>query len=234
MNWRFWEEEKKRDLSPAIINEQLANIAGRLDNLETCLNSNCQQAYNIDGQLAQNTAQLIETAAQLQKLARLQYKAGQETQGKLDKLMAGMEKVQQRQDQYWQELARMQLREKQTALLTEVIIKQLDNIDHISHSLKNEGKDSWQQLLKQWSVQLVQALAEAGILEIDLYGKSFDPRWAEAIATVTRAEALTMCPDTGDEALLPYQMVAVIRRGFITPEGRLLRKGQVITVQEDN
>ncbi|SFQ99064.1 nucleotide exchange factor GrpE [Desulfoscipio geothermicus] len=240
MNWKFWEVKKKRDErpSPAVISEQLANIAGRLDNLEAFLKSSQQQVYHIDGQLVQNAGQLTETAAQVQKLARLHYKTGQETQSKLDRLMTGIKKVQQWQEQYLQETVQLQLKEKQITALAEAVMKQLDDIDYIRRVLKDElqddARDNWRQMLEQWAVRLVQALAEAGILEIDLYGKSFDPRWAEAIATVTRAEALKMCTDTDADALLPYQVVEVTRRGFVTPEGRILRKAQVITVQEED
>ncbi|MEW5954589.1 MAG: nucleotide exchange factor GrpE [Bacillota bacterium] len=235
MNWKFWEINKKRDErpSPAVISEQLVNIAGRLDNLEACLKRSQQQVYHIDEQLVQNTGQLTETAAQVQKLGRLHYKASQETQSKLDRLLTGMEKAQQWQEQYLQETVQLQLKKKQIAALAEAAIQQLDDIDYIRRVLKDDTRDTWRQMLEQWAVRLVQALAEAGILEIDLYGKSFDPRWSEAIATVTRVEVLKMYTETDAEALLPYQVVGVIRRGFVTPEGRILRKAQVITVQEE-
>lgn len=234
MNWRFWEVVKKQDerLSPAIINEQLANMLGRLENLEAYLKDSQQQVYNIDGQLAQNADQLTETTTQLQKLARLHYKTGQETQGKLDKLITGMDEIQHWQGQYLENNNQLQLKDQQVALLTEAVIRQLDDLDYICQALKEDASNNWQQMFEQWAAQLVQALAKAGILEIDLYGKSFDPRLAEAIATVTREEALKMCPDTGTEALLPYQVVKITRRGFITPQGRLLRKAQVITVRK--
>jgi len=239
MNWKFWDVKKRGERSsPAVISEQLISIAGRLDNLEAFLNSNQQQVYHMDGQLAQNAGQLTETAAQVQKLGRLHYKTSQETQSKLDRLMTGMEKVQHWQEQYLQETVQLQLKEKQITALAEAVIKQLDDIDNIRRALKDElkdaARDNWRQMLEQWAVRMVQALAEAGILEIAMQGQSFDPRRAEAIATVTRTEALKMCVDTDADALIPYQVVAVTRRGFVTPEGRILRKAQVITVREED
>jgi len=239
MNWKFWEFKKKRDERPSLasISEQLIGAAGKLGNLEAFLKNHQQLVYHLDEQLVQNTSQLTETAAQVQKLGRLHYKTGQETQSKLDRLMTGMEEVRQWQELYVQEKVQLQLKEKQIQVLSEAVIKQLDDIDIIRRALKDEPNDgtgdNWRQMLDQWSARLVQALAEAGIFEIDMHGKSFDPRWAEAIATVTRAQALTMCDDTDAEALLPYQVVAVTRRGFVTPDEHILRKAQVITVQEE-
>jgi|GEM_PF-878947 len=239
MNWKFWESVKKKEerQSLAMIGEQMVNITGKLEHLEEYLNISRQQVYHIDEQLVKNTGQLTETAAQVQKLARLHYKMGQEVQGKTDRLMAGMEQMLQRQEQFFRETIQLQLKEKQVTALTEAVIQQLDDLDYIRRALedgqKDDAKDNWRQMLEQWAARLVHALAEAGIREMDLVGKSFNPRWAEAIATVSGEEAAKMCTDTGMDALPPYRVVTVTRRGFVDPEGEILRKALVITVQEE-
>jgi len=236
MNWRFWEAKRKQDelMSPVIIGEHLANIICQLDNLEVCFKNSQQQVYKIDERLVQNADQLMENTVQLQKLARLHYKKGQETHTKLDRIITNMGEIQHWQEQCLLKTNQLQLKEKQITLLAKAIIKQLDDLDYIRQSLKNDARNKWWQMLEQWALALVQALAEVGIMEMDLYGKSFNPRQAEAIATITKAEAIKMCPNSKENALLPYQVMAIIRRGFVTSEGHILRKAQVITIQEED
>lgn len=89
-------------------------------------------------------------------------------------------------------------------------------------------------LLEQWAGQIVIALARAGIHETEHLGRSFDPEWAESIGTAAPVprEAIAVSGDGQDRSYVPYEVVEVVRRGFVGNDGRLLRKARVITVRE--
>jgi molecular chaperone GrpE (heat shock protein) len=204
MNWNFWTQLRK----PAV------------DDLLKQLNE-------------QLSEQLNQIGDQVNKLARIQYKTGQELQSKMERLNTGLEALEQRQTLYDRDLKNLNILKNQVEYLTEVLINRLDDIDLLYVRLKGEGQETWQKLLEQWAFQLLEALEQIGICELNLTGSSFDPRLAESIGTVNSNTVFTDSLEHGNgRAAVPYQIVEVVKRGFIYNDGRLLRKAQVITLQE--
>lgn len=187
----------------------------------------------VDDLIKQLNEQLNQIGDQVNKFARIQYKMGQELQSKMERLNTGLEALEQRQTTYDRDLKNLNSLKYQIEYLTEVLINRLDDIDLLYARLKGEGQETWQKLLEQWAFQLLEALGQIGICELNLTGSSFDPRLAESIGTVNRNTVFTESLEPGDgRAAVPYQIVEVVKRGFIYNDGRLLRKAQVITLQE--
>lgn len=189
--------------------------------------------HAVDDLIKQLNEQLNQIGDQVNKFARIQYKMGQELQSKMERLNTGLEALEQRQTTYDRDLKNLNILKYQVEYLTEVLINRLDDIDLLYARLKGESQETWQKLLEQWAFQLLEALGQIGICELNLTGSSFDPRLAESIGTVNRNTVFTESLEPGDgRAAVPYQIVEVVKRGFIYNDGRLLRKAQVITLQE--
>ncbi|MEW6663167.1 MAG: nucleotide exchange factor GrpE [Bacillota bacterium] len=182
-------------------------------------------------EISGNREQVAEIEAVLNKLARVQYKTGQDIQGKLDRLTATTEAMRQWQAAHEIDKDRLESLERQVAYLVETLIAWLDDIDLVLSRLQGE-RQTWGALLEQWATQLVRALAATGIRELDLLGRSFQPQWAEAIGAVNRS-GLPAAEDGRTREYVPYEVLQVIKRGFATEDGRLLRKAQVITLKEE-
>lgn len=183
--------------------------------------------------IVQLREQLTQIGEHVHKVARIQYKTGQDVQNKLERLSMGMDALQQWQDAHDVDRARLNMLESQIEHIAASLIHWLDDIDSVSSRLQGEGQDTWRQLLHQWTGEILAALAENGIRELDALGRSFDPRWAEAISTEARPPELVYTSDGGKvRSLVPYQVMEVVKRGFINSDGRLLRKAQVITLRE--
>ncbi len=174
------------------------------------------------------TTQCLEQKEEIRKLARLQYRANQDASQKYESLVLEVTKVQQLyQEQLgarqWQELATAQW---QTAV--NGIIRLLDDLDlAISHN--KEGQDAWSQLLLNWATYSLSLLKDLGVTEISAVGQIFEPRLMDATGTINRTEIEA----SGETVFAPYSVVEVIKRGFVTKNGEMVRKTQVITLEED-
>ncbi len=206
MNLKFWMKRPKTD-----------EFAGNTDQLRE--------------QLSQLGEQSAEIGVQMNKLVRIQYKTGQEILAKIDRITAGMDAVQRWQTDQEVNVARLNEMERQIDFLTGILVRWLDDIDYVCAGLQGEDQGRWRQLLEQWGGQLLTALAEVGVREMDLLGRTFNPQWAESIGTVARDPSGVDGEIT--RLLVPYEVVSVIKRGFVYSDGRLLRKAQVISIQED-
>ena len=186
-------------------------------------------------QVTGSSEQITEIGDQIRKLGRLQYKSGQDVQGKLEGLSSGLDVVQQWQDAYTIDKSRLDTLEQLIGQVSEILLVWLDDLDLLATSLREQGQDGWLKLLETWTSQVLQALQINGIGEMQLVGTSFDPTLAESIGTVVRKPIGT---DAMEEEtvrfFLPYEIAEVVRRGFIYQDGTLLRKAQVITYQEDD
>ena len=127
--------------------------------------------------------QIVEIETAVNKLARVQYKTSQEMQGKLARLIAATESVQQWQDAHETDRERLAILERQVAYIGESIISLFDDIDLVLNRLQGDS-DTWGALLKWWSAQLTSTLAVIGIREVELLGQSFQPQWAESIGVL--------------------------------------------------
>ena len=110
--------------------------------------------------------------------------------------------------------------------LSRDLIEWLDDLDALLQS-RSTGS-SLDPLLRRWSDRLLTRLEEVGFRECLVKGKPFDPRVAEALGTTDTW--------TGGEPPGAYQVVSVLRRGFLQ-HGELYRKAQVIVyngIREDS
>lgn len=182
------------------------------------------QMAGMHGDLAEKADAALD---QLTKLGRLQYRSSHDIADRLQKLTVGVEElIRERTDA--QNLAR------QIAVLEEHIediarenIRLIDDLDALCDSLTDETKDTWAELLKQWTGRLLAQLNDAGMREIHVLGAPFDPAWCESVETVEPDRTADGLP-SGRQ---PYEVVKVIRRGYVRSNGEILRKAQVITMR---
>ena len=184
--------------------------------------------------IAGSSEQITEMSEQLRKLGRLQYKSGQEAQGKFEGLNNRLDTMLQCQDTLAIDKARLDTLERQIAQVSEILLVWLDDLDLLAASLKEQGQTEWLKLLGAWTHQVLQALRIHGIVEMQLVGTSFNPTLAEAIGTVARQLVGTAAQAEAAPVFLPYEIAEVVKRGFIYQNGTLLRKAQVITFQGDD
>lgn len=159
---------------------------------------------------------------QIGKLARIHYKSNQDVNHKLEQLQKLTTSIAAWQQSESADKQKLALTLQRTA---ENTIAWLDDMDAVCSRLQGTEHEAWRHLLTTWSEQLLSTLALANIHELKLLGASFDPQWCEAIGTLPR-------PDGSETATVPYQIVEVVKRGFIDGNGKLLRKAQVITLEE--
>ncbi|RSK54716.1 nucleotide exchange factor GrpE [Bacillus canaveralius] len=173
---------------------------------------------------------------QIAKLSRLQYKTSKDTQEKLDLLNESLDSVIKKQEAFdEQKQAQKDRDETKLQEAAQSLIHWLDDLDLVNSRLTGENQDSWKKLMEQWIEQLLALLTKLEIQELKVLGSSFDSRVAESIGTVSRTEAKTNDNRiVTSKANIPYQIVEVAKRGFISKSGTLLRKAQVITLEEEN
>ena len=171
-------------------------------------------------------------AEQLTKLSRLQFKTSKDTHGKLDLLNESIGSIVKRQDV---DDEKREIREAQLEETSLALINWLDDLDLVYSRLLRDNQDSWKKLLEQWREQIRTQLENLGIHELEVLGSSFDPKVAESIGTVPGSEVDKIDrTNFAAQVTIPYQVVEVVKRGFINANGALLRKAQVITIEEEN
>ena len=218
MKWEFWTNKKNKTL--AEVQEVLVPIN--------------QQLTLLNQQVTGSSEQIMEISEQVRKLGRLQYKSGQDVQGKLEGLSSGLNGVQQWQVAYTVDKSHLDTLEQQIGQVREILLAWLDDLDLLASSLREQGQKEWLSLLRTWNHQVLRALQINGISEMQLVGTSFNPMVAESIGTITRESVKTAkAEEENGRVFLPYEVAEVVKRGFVYQDGTLLRKAQVITYQED-
>lgn len=219
MLWRLWKNKK---------NQTLAHMQELLSPIN-------QQLTTLNQQLSDSSHQNMEMGEQLRKLGRLQYKSGQEVQGKLEGFNTRLDEVQQWQDAYTIDKSQLDTLEQQIGQVSEILLVWLDDLDLLATSLREQGQEGWLKLLETWTHQILQALQIHGIGEMPLVGTSFNSMLAESIGTVARQPVKAALAEEETAFIsLPYEVAEVVKRGFVYQGGTLLRKAQVITYQEDD
>lgn len=203
----FWQRERRSELDGAV-----SRIVDQLKELRD----------DVAGIAAGILEQREEVAGQLAKLARLQYKTGQDMQTKLEQLTQGLAEVRQWQAEYGAKSEELNSLLRQREYLLNMLLCQLDEMDGACAGLKGEEDHAWQLLLQQWRQRIITALAELGICEVEVLGKTFEPQVAECVGVVPKTPATAV----------PYEVAEVVKRGFANSEGIILRKAQVITYGE--
>ncbi|MBE1556738.1 nucleotide exchange factor GrpE [Sporosarcina limicola] len=160
------------------------------------------------------------TNEQIKRLTRLQFKSAKSMEEEFEEIKSSL----QTQKEQANLISQVDEYANKQHHLIQHFIRLLDEMDHISAGL-NDGQEAWRQLLEEWSRNLVRSLNEVGIHELDVLGEGFNPTVSEAMETV-EIDSLDPTPR------VPYQIVEVLKRGFVDDKENLIRKAQVVTVKE--
>ncbi len=168
-----------------------------------------------------------ENTEQVKKLTRMQYKTGQQ-----------FTKEQTRLEQKINDL-RATANKRETGHCHHVqavvpeIVQWLDDIDRVRAGLGKGEQDNWDRLLLYWANRLKKMLDYFGFYELEVRGKPFDPAVAKSVKTIGRAE-LELLKNNFDRDPVNYEVLEVIKRGYVDGNGRLFRKAEVITLAEED
>ena len=177
-------------------------------------------------------SRMTELGDQLSKLTRLQYKTSQDVTGKVEQLNEKVNGLLSWQSSYDQAQAAINQLEQREQRTIEALLNWLDDLDYVTAQLQGKDQSAWEQLMLGWAERMIAALAAMGVHEINLLGRSFDPRYAESIQTISAAEWSSRASSDQARPHVAYEVVEVTKRGFLHANGRLLRKAQVITLRE--
>ncbi|XID93301.1 hypothetical protein ACF3MZ_01830 [Paenibacillaceae bacterium WGS1546] len=236
----------------------------RLDQVWEKLIAMEEQGENRIERLAAVEDKITAGSEQVQKLSRFQYKSVQDTQARLDKLEQTVAEVYRHNNEKAEQFEAVRVaQERRLSEVGDSLIRWLDDIDHLLMNLpdKSDGQDGWGATLRQWEAQLLVELERLDIRELDVLNRSFDPRVAESLGTISLEDALrdknagasidtTGAVDTADATgadstadapdsteaaatFVPFQVMKVVRRGYAKGRDTVLRKANVITLQYD-
>lgn len=178
----------------------------------------------------QNDLFVESTQEQIGKLARLQYKNAQDIQGKLERLNERLDLLAARQEERTAERMHAERLTTQLQAMACSLVAWIDDIDGLLARLQGNDQEAWRNLLEQWSAQLLRSLAIADIHEMQVLGNSFDPQTCDSVGTSPR-KPLSIGIFGEEAGAAPYEIVEVVKRGFVTGDGTILRKAQVITLE---
>lgn len=170
-------------------------------------------------EIASLQEQLGKLEEQMNKIVRLQFKTGKNTEEKLGELGSSLSLLTKES-----ELVRQYKNREET--IANHIIRLIDELDHVSSGL-NDTEQKWQTVLTQWTNTSIKSLEEIGIYQLNVLGKAFDPTIAEALQTVEKKELVS-------PSEVPYEVIQVIQRGYISENGKLIRKARVVTIKEED
>jgi molecular chaperone GrpE (heat shock protein) len=239
MNWLFLKKdnlllnkveriEKKlinlEDVISELISNKAKEIEDKLNNLEDDISEQISnKAKEIEDKLINLENAVSELGINYKQMSRLQYKYSQE----IEKLITVFE--QRLADQ-----SRINELEKYIYSYRDIInnnvetlIEIIDEFDLIRQGL-DEDRNNWNQVLEKWTDTLLKLIKKQDTFEIDLLGKQFDPRLAEAVSTVSQNEI--EC----DDIYSNHDIVRVLKRGYKNIEDYVIRKASVITFKEES
>lgn len=177
----------------------------------------------LDEMKLQSEQQTKEITDQITKLTRFYYKSSQEMNGKLDQCNHALEQLSDVQDLQ----AKLAVSSNTAEQTLSAMLQWLDELDTILSKLAKEESHEWKLLLGQWSQRLLDNLASLGLKEMQVLGTTFDPSISEAIGIQSASDA-----DRLGRIPAAYEVLEVVRRGFVRSDGSLYRKAQVITWKE--
>ncbi len=185
---------------------------------------------DIGGDVSRSREKLDQISEHVNKLGRLQYRTGQEHGAKLAAIDAALGELLQQRDSLEEAVRRLrlaedllQLAEDRTGRIVTVMMRWLDDLDELLRQLTTESPSSWAQTVAQWRDQILRELSALEVREMPVAGRSFDARFCEA------AESVEVDPSEGRA---PYEVLQVLRRGFVRANGEIIRKALVVTARE--
>lgn len=194
-------------------------VQGLVENIERLEN----KESTLKSEVASISSHTSAIEDQNQKILRFFFKYGQDMERGFQGVDSQLKNLKEWQISYDEEKRGKAKVERDIGKYRNDLILLVDGIDHLLAKLDGEDSKSWGRLLKQWNQQLLETLRDMGATEMNLLGSTFSPKLAESVETTP--------PSSKDH--VPYEVVEVIKRGFIFDDGSLLRKAQVITVEEE-
>ena len=160
-----------------------------------------------------------ETVRLVNNLARMQYRWNQAQTEKLDRAL---------QDQ-----RDSSDREKSFETSVHGLLVLLDDMEAIVEHADTSVDNPWLGVIGQWQKQIKLLLQELGVEPISHLGTLFDPKTAEAMDTVSKEEAAQKVQSGWQGIFEPYTVVDIIRKGYRLVDGKVIRKAQVVTIEEE-
>ncbi|MBW8351337.1 nucleotide exchange factor GrpE [Bacillus sp. IITD106] len=174
--------------------------------------------------------QYRELAEQVTRLSRLQYKTSKDLQGKVNEIYDSIQKQEQESSNKELRIIRAETKLEELAYF---LIDWLDDLDLLYSNFTTNDQEEWKSIIKKWINQILVQLEGLGINELQVIGSTFDPTLAESLGTISKKEAEMKYKEIVSQDI-PYQVVEVLKRGFIWKNGTLLRKAHVITLEMGN
>ncbi len=250
MGWKFWKKDRKKDEDLHILTKDVDLIKTKFNILEGLLRGNNDKFDEILKEQADKFDEILDeqddkskevlqvwnskfdeinenmesSGEQIQKLLRLQYKSHQESLKEFDQIKENINTAMDYNEKYIAISREKDNLIKEKEFLIGNYIKWLDDVDLVYDSLNIEEQNGWVKLLQSWQKQIIGALVNVGVYETQVLDKSFNPTTSESMGTRDKE---------ANKVYLPYQVVAVLERGFASEEGILLRKAKVITIKEE-
>lgn len=209
MNWKFWKQQKLPE------DDRLDSIS---DGLKQLLAATSELPFE------RLEEQITENSEQINRLSRLQYKMGQDLINKVTPVYDNLGDLTELclKGQASIELA---IRENSNRILVSTLIDSVDLIDGVLQDTPEDIPNEWRTFLKAIQGSELEGLVKVGIREIELLGSTFNAAFAESVDVREISELAEQ-----NRAMLPYEVIEVLRRGFIDGEGKVIRKAQVITL----
>lgn len=199
------------------------------------------QVSKVDERMSKMDEQMRVTNELIQKQTRVQYRTSQQLLSEVVELNSKIDVLYNRQEFHALNMTKSKETQHKLQELGSRLIRWLDDIDHVRAGLATDAQDTWDILLDQWAEQLLAMLASIGIHELNLCGTVFDPNFAESCGTVAPHQLIGNEEEIEEEveeadsnnSFAPYEIMEVIKRGYIYSDGHILRKAQVITLKEE-
>lgn len=227
MPWNIFSRKNQKLL------KQMEKIQNQLDNMGEGVTLLDKRFNEIKHEVSVIKEQVLESNEQVAKNSRLQYKTSSDIIKKLESLNQNIEENTIYKDKYEYELKQQKILSDKLFYLIEILINLLDSIDIACDRNPDEKHDNWYNLHKSWQKQIIENLYKIGVVELNILGKRFDPMFAEAVDSISAEQIMNIDKAVSKENFEPFEVVKVVRRGFITRDGKLLRKAQVITIKEE-
>lgn len=206
MNWKFWQKDDDHELL-----NQIKYLTEKMETMEE---------------------KIDELNSSKKKMDRLQYKQNQDLLKKTEELSKKIEKQGIDQELISDLKNKIDNYSLNTENSSNKLIDFIDEFDLIRRGLeKDEAR--WNNLLGNWSHKMLKLLEQSNIYHLNLKGKEFNPRLAEAISTVD-SKGIEESSDRSNSTCKNNEIVEVIKRGYKAGEDNLIRKALVVVYKEGN
>ena len=214
MDWKFWNRNQENIMEK------------RLNDINEKLNQVLQNQR--EGSFSRIEQTLKENTEQINRYSRLQYKTSQELLKKITTLYSTVEDL-SNVSMTGHESIKITALENRYFTLVSTMLQSVDNIDIILLNQQQQIPEEWERFLSSFQNSILDSLRKTGIQEIPLLGTTFSSFFAECVDSISPSQQ-----NNEDRVYLPYEIIAVLKRGFVSDEGEVVRKAQVITIGQNH